>query len=78
MREHQHNATAVAQLLETSPHITKVVYPGLSSHPNHETAKSLAKGYSGMVTFYVKGNGDNVKKFFKALKVRRGVVRGCG
>ena len=69
MREHQRNAMAVAQLLESSPHVTKVVYPGLPSHPNHDTAKAQAKGFSGMVTFCVKGSGDNVKKFFKALKV---------
>jgi len=65
MREHQHNAMAVAQLLASFPHITKVVYPGLSSHPNYDMAKTLFKNFSGMITFCIKENG----KFFKALKV---------
>lgn len=69
MRQHQKNATAVAKFLETSPHITKVLFPGLPSHPQHELVKRQAKGFSGMVTFYVKGDITNVKKFFSGLKV---------
>ncbi len=66
MREHQKNATAVAQFLETSPFVEKVIYPGLPSHPQHELMKKQAKGFSGMVTFYIKGN---LQKFFDAVKV---------
>ncbi|XP_064386612.1 putative cystathionine gamma-lyase 2 isoform X1 [Halichondria panicea] len=66
MREHQKNATAVAQFLETSPYVEKVIYPGLPSHPQHELMKKQAKGFSGMVTFYIKGN---LQKFFDAVKV---------
>jgi cystathionine gamma-lyase len=71
MREHQANALAVAKSLEASPYVTKVMYPGLPSHPQHELIKKQAKGFSGMVTFYVKGDMENVKKFFAALKVHR-------
>ena len=69
MREHQANAMVVAKFLESSPFVTKVVYPGLPSHPQHELMKKQAKGFSGMVTFFVKGEMANVKKFFSALKV---------
>ena len=66
MREHQKNATAIAQFLESSPYVEKVLYPGLPSHPQHELVKRQAKGFSGMVTFYLKGN---LQKFFDSVKV---------
>ena len=69
MREHQKSAFVVAKSLETSPHVTKVIYPGLPSHPQHELIKRQAKGFSGMITLYVKGDKSNVQKFFDAVKV---------
>ena len=71
MREHQKNATAVAKFLESSPYVEKVLYPGLPSHPQHELVKRQVKGFSGMVTFYLKGN---LQKFFDSVKV---CVRVC-
>lgn len=69
MREHQRNAFAVARFLESSPYAEDVVYPGLPSHPQHELAKRQCKGFSGMVSFRLKGTLENAKKFFAALKV---------
>ena len=66
MREHQKNATEVAKFLESSPYADNVIYPGLPSHPHHELIKKQARGFSGMVTFFLKGN---VQKFFDSLKV---------
>ena len=73
MREHQKNAFAVARFLETSPHVIEVMYPGLPSHPQHELARRQCRGYSGMVSFRIKGTLENAKKFLESLKVRRGV-----
>nr|QHX41454.1 cystathionine gamma-lyase-like protein [Halisarca dujardinii] len=69
MRMHQENAMAVAKFLETSPHVVKVLYPGLPSHPTHEVAKRQCKGYSGMVSFVLKGDLSNVTKFSQSTKV---------
>ena len=60
---------AVAKFLESSPFVEKVIYPGLPSHPQHELAKRQAKGFSGMVTFFIKGGKEKVFKFFDAIKV---------
>jgi methionine-gamma-lyase len=54
MAAHQENAFAVAKALEADPKITRVMYPGLPSHPQHELAKRQMKNFSGMVTFQVK------------------------
>lgn len=54
------NALAIAKHLTKHPKITKVLYPGLPSHPHHKIAKKNAaspklSGGSGMISFYVKG-----------------------
>lgn len=70
MREHQRNAFAAAQYLESHPCIERVLHPGLPSHPQHELAKRQSYGHSGMVTFFVKGAGEKeIRAFVKALKV---------
>ena len=70
MREHQKSAMAVAKFLESSPHVQRVIYPGLPSHPEHEILKRQCKGFGGMVTFIINGTMDNAIKFFQAIKVQ--------
>jgi cystathionine beta-lyase/cystathionine gamma-synthase len=55
------NAMEIAKWLEKHPKIEKVLYPGLPSHPHHQSAlknRSDTKysGGSGMLGFYVKGD----------------------
>jgi cystathionine beta-lyase/cystathionine gamma-synthase len=40
-----------------------VFYPGLPSHPGHELAKKQMKGFSGMISFRVKGGYQDCVKF---------------
>jgi cystathionine beta-lyase len=54
MEEHQKNAFAVAELLNKHPEVEEVFYPSLSSHQNHEIARSQMSGFSGMVSFTLK------------------------
>lgn len=55
---HAQNALALARYLEKSPYVSWVSYPGLESHPSHETAKKyLKRGYGGVLSFGVKGGG---------------------
>lgn len=53
MAAHQEGAFAVARYLEQHPRVTRVVYPGLESHPQHELAARQMQNFSGMVTFQV-------------------------
>ena len=50
MERHQENAFKFARYLESHPLVSKVLYPGLESHPQHEIAKKQMKGFSGMVS----------------------------
>jgi cystathionine gamma-lyase len=43
--------------------------PGLPSHPQYELGKRQMCGYSGMITFYIKGGITEAREFLKAIKV---------
>uniref|UniRef100_A0A914CYU4 cystathionine gamma-lyase n=1 Tax=Acrobeloides nanus TaxID=290746 RepID=A0A914CYU4_9BILA len=69
MKEHMANALAIAKFLENHSKVDKVLYPMLESHPQHELHKKQTKGMSGIVSFYLKGNEEEVKKFVGKLKI---------
>ena len=55
MQRHNENGQAVAEFLAKHPKVSRVLYPGLESHPYHEIAKQTMKGYGGLVTFELAG-----------------------
>ncbi len=69
MQQHNKNAMKVAQFLESHKKVQAVYYPGLSSHPQHALAKEQMSGFSGMVSFDLKGSYDDVVKFLQNLKI---------
>jgi cystathionine gamma-lyase len=58
MRQHEENALAVAEFLQGHPQVATVNYPGLPSHPQHELAKRQMSGFSGMVSFTLRGGAE--------------------
>jgi methionine-gamma-lyase len=60
MRAHQEAALAVAKFLEAHPAVTRVFYPGLASHPQHEIAKRQMRNFSGMMTFQTRAPGPQI------------------
>jgi cystathionine gamma-lyase len=69
MERHASNALAVAEFLEKSPKVLKVIYPGLPSHPQHELAARQMSGYGGMVSFFLKGGIAESRRFLESLKL---------
>jgi cystathionine gamma-synthase len=61
------NAMAVAQYLQQHPLVEVVNYPGLTSHPGHDIAKTQMRGFGGMLSFSVKGGLDAIKQFLPKL-----------
>lgn len=51
MERHCQNAASVAAWMNAHPKIGKVHYPGLLTHPNHETARSQMNDFGGMISF---------------------------
>jgi cystathionine gamma-synthase len=70
-RVHLQNAAglAVARFLEGHPGIGRVFYPGLASHPQHETASRLMRGWGGVVTFLVDADFETTARFVDGLAI---------
>ncbi|KAL2367276.1 O-acetylhomoserine (thiol)-lyase [Blastomyces gilchristii SLH14081] len=68
---HASNAMALARWLEKNENVSWVSYPGLQSHPTHETAKKyLKRGFGGVLSFGIKGGaeaGSQVVDGFKLI-----------
>ena len=70
MRQASESAIEIAGWLEKHPQVARVVYPGLPSHPQHELARRQMKnGYSGIVTFFVKGGMEEARVFLERCRV---------
>ncbi|MCX5912486.1 MAG: PLP-dependent aspartate aminotransferase family protein [Deltaproteobacteria bacterium] len=70
MRQHCTNAMEVAKRLQGHPQISKVNYPGLADHPQHELAMKLfPEGlFGGMISFEIKSAGKKeVFRFMESL-----------
>ncbi len=67
MEKSQQNAVTLANWLKGQNAVTKVIYPGLPSHPGHEIMKKQARGFGAMITFQLES-----REFAKAVleKVR--------
>jgi len=70
VKQHCQNAQIIAEFLENHPLVDKVFYPGLPSHPNHDIAKTQAKGFGGVVSFALKNDTDEAaRQFVSATKL---------
>jgi len=69
IRQHEHNAMAVARFLAQHPNVERVFYPGLPSHEGHEIAARQQNGFGGMVSFTVKGGLEAVHHILRSTRV---------
>ncbi len=69
MQRHNENGLAVASWLEADSRIRQVWYPGLASHPDHETAARLMSGFGGVVTFEIETDLEGAMRFIDATRI---------
>ncbi|XXK22972.1 trans-sulfuration enzyme family protein [Arenicellales bacterium nBUS_48] len=69
MKRHEESALQVAAFLEAHPKIDRVLYPGLPSHPQHAIAKAQMSGFSGMITFELKGGTEAGKTLMNNVQL---------
>ena len=67
--QHNANALAVATFLSGDKRVSRVYYPGLPSHPDHEIAKRQMTGFGGMVTFDLDGRFDRAERVYDRLQI---------
>lgn len=64
------SALAIAQHFENHPGLESVLYPGLESHPGHNTAKKqMSGGFGGMLSLRVKGGAKGALRVARKCQV---------
>ena len=69
MQLHQTNAIHVAKYLEGHTKVKRVLYPGLSSHPQFELAVRQMDNFSGMVSVQIDNGPELVERMMSDLKI---------
>ena len=68
MRQHEENGRAVADFLSTQPKVSRLNYPGLKSHPQHQLAAKQQRGFGSMLSLDL-GSRAAAARFLSALKL---------
>jgi len=69
LKQHQQSALIIAQYLDQHPAVSKVYYPGLVSHPQHQLAKTQQAGFGGMLSFDLAGDIEHCKDFLEEISL---------
>jgi O-succinylhomoserine sulfhydrylase len=69
LNQAQTSALNIARFLEEHPKVSKVHYPGLESHAQHELAKSQMSGFGTMMAFEIAGDKYAAFRLENALEI---------
>ncbi len=69
MQQHCRGARAVAGWLAEQSKVTRVFYPGLPQHPQHDLACRQQDGFGGVVAFEIEGGRESAWKIIDALRL---------
>ncbi len=69
MECHNRNGMEVARWAEGEARVARVFYPGLPSHPDHETARRTLDGFGGMLGVELAGGAPAASSFVRALRL---------
>ena len=69
MEKHCDNAERVAEMLVGHPRVSRVYYPGLADHPNHDVAARQMQRFGGMVSFTLAGGVEEALKVCQRTRV---------
>jgi cystathionine gamma-lyase len=69
MERHQKSAAEIARWLEGRDGVSRVLYPGLESHPQHKLAARQMAGGGGIVTFFIDGTIENARRFLEGTRL---------
>jgi cystathionine beta-lyase/cystathionine gamma-synthase len=68
MRQHDANGRRVAEWLARRPDVTRLYYPGLPSHPQHDLACRQMTGFGGMISLDL-GDPARARRFVEATRI---------
>ncbi len=67
LKHQNESALEIAKFLENHQAIEKINYPGLESHPGYQRACDLFDGFSGMLSFELKGGVEAAERFIQNI-----------
>ena len=68
LRQHQENASRIAERLDGHPAVRKVYYPGLAHHGGHALASRQQHGFGAMLSFELEGDVEHIEAFVDGLQ----------
>jgi O-succinylhomoserine sulfhydrylase len=69
VERHCRNAQATAEFLQAAAGVTRVIYPGLESHPQHNLAAAQMAAPGSVLSFEVEGGKDRAFRVQNALQI---------
>ncbi len=70
MKAHCENSLQIAQWLEKHPAVSRTLYPGLESHPQHDLAMRQMNGLGGgIISIDLKGGYDAAKRMLEGCRL---------
>lgn len=69
VQKQNETAKAVAHAMAKHPKISRVLYPGLESFPDHGLARNQMTGFGGMMTLELKASREETSSFVDRLKI---------
>lgn len=69
MQRHSENAQKVAEYLSEHPHVERVNYPGLETHPQYELASRQMRAGGGMLSFVAPGGIEGAGRVVDNFKL---------
>jgi cystathionine beta-lyase/cystathionine gamma-synthase len=69
VRQHNANAQAVAEAMQSHPAVARVLYPGLNDFPGHALAGRQMRGYGGMLSIELRGGRAEATSVADRLKL---------
>ncbi|MCI5084959.1 MAG: O-succinylhomoserine sulfhydrylase [Rhodovulum sp.] len=69
VRAQADTAATLAAALQDNPKIANVIYPGLSSHPQHDLAMQMTGSGGTMIAFDIAGGQEGAFRFLNALEL---------
>ena len=69
MQRHCENSRAIAQWLDNDDRVEKVIYPGLTSHPQHDLAARQMSDFGGIISFVPKGGPEQATRILENMHV---------
>jgi cystathionine beta-lyase/cystathionine gamma-synthase len=71
MERHNRNGLELSRWCADQPGISRVHYPGLESHRDHDRARQVLDGFGGMMSIELAGGGEAATRFVSALRLAK-------